>query len=340
MRIFADEFLRGRIRWALAVALVGQVITLWGLFAVSRIPVWLIWPFGALGLACTIGAYFATAQPKSAAKTLAETSHLGPSSTNNATTAAATENVPAGRRILLTEDSEDSQLLISTFLRQAGWHVTMARNGVEAVRLAGTYPFDLILMDVQMPEMDGHQATRELRRSGFTRPIVALTADTTPEARSACIAAGCTEYLSKPVQRARLLAACRSFLPDHDTKPQATSTEEPEPLRSTLSGDPRVARILNGFVSRLPQRVRQLAQCIDQGNIDGLKQAVHNLKGAGAGYGFAPLSESAERVEQALRGSREFAAIRRQVEDLIALIRQVEGYNLPAEAEEQTVTAA
>jgi CheY-like chemotaxis protein len=289
-------------------------------------------------LSCTAGGYLIVARSNRASGSQVEEVHPAPSDAHHEPTPAAPPE-PGARRILLAEDSEDSQLLISTFLRQAGWHVTMARNGIEAVRLAGAYPFDLVLMDVQMPEMDGHRATRELRRAGFTKPIVALTADTTAEARSACLAAGCTEYLTKPVQRGKLLAACRSFLPTEATKPSASAAEEPEPLRSTLSGDPRIARVLNGFVSRLPQRVRQLAQCLDSANIDGLKQAVHNLKGAGAGYGFAPLSESAERVEEALRERQAFDEIRQQVEDLIALIRQVEGYSQPAEAE-VPVTAA
>jgi CheY-like chemotaxis protein/HPt (histidine-containing phosphotransfer) domain-containing protein len=203
--------------------------------------------------------------------------------------------------------------------------VAVAANGAEAVRLASWQAFDLVLMDVQMPEMDGYQATRELRRAGYARPIVALTADTRPETRQACLDAGCTEFLTKPVERKRLLAACRRFI---SADPDLGAAEG-APLRSVLAGDPRIARVLDGFISRLPQRVKQFEECVASGDVAGLKHAVHNLKGAGAGYGFEPLSESATRVEEALRTHKSLEAVRGQIDELIGLIRRVEGYGEP-----------
>jgi CheY-like chemotaxis protein/HPt (histidine-containing phosphotransfer) domain-containing protein len=319
------------MRWALAVALTCQAVTLWGLIAAPRVPRWLVFPFGILGLFCVATVYFGSVKRNAHGGQVR--GHLGDASSDES------KQQTRKTRILLAEDSEDNQALISTFLRQAGWEVVIAANGVEAVRLATSQAFDLVLMDVQMPEMDGHAATRELRKGGFTKPILALTADTTPEARGACLAAGCTEYLRKPVNRGKLLAACQDFLGGAGEKRESPAYEQ-APLRSVLAGDPRIARVIDGFVSRLPQRVSQLAQCIESGNVTALKREAHNLKGAGAGYGFAPLSESAERVEEALRDSETLDDVRRQVDELIALIRQVEGYDRRAETRSTAVTVA
>jgi len=121
-------------------------------------------------------------------------------------------------RILLVDDSRDNQRLISTILRMGGAEVTIVGNGREAVDMAlGTStsaaqhdsdpraPFDVILMDIQMPILDGHEATRQLRTKGYTGPIVACTAQATQEDRQKCLEAGCDDYLTKPVDRRKLL---------------------------------------------------------------------------------------------------------------------------------------
>jgi CheY-like chemotaxis protein len=118
-------------------------------------------------------------------------------------------------RILLVEDDQEHQPLLSLMLRKAGSEVTIAENGQVALDLTrdATYadqPFELIVMDVQMPVLDGVAATRELRASGFTNPIIALSARALSTDRDRCLAAGCDDFLSKPIARAdlvRLLAA-------------------------------------------------------------------------------------------------------------------------------------
>jgi CheY-like chemotaxis protein len=113
-------------------------------------------------------------------------------------------------RVLLAEDGVDNRALISLFLRRAGLVVEFACDGQTAVEmvlaadLAGQ-PFDLIVMDMQMPLMTGYEATAALRRDGFDRPILALTAQAMAGDREKCLAAGCNEYLSKPIDRERLV---------------------------------------------------------------------------------------------------------------------------------------
>ncbi len=113
-------------------------------------------------------------------------------------------------RILVAEDGPDNQRLISHYLRLAGATVHLVANGREACRQAldaqqRGEPFDLILMDIQMPEMDGYEATRTLRQAGYHRPIIALTAHAAPTDRDRCFAAGCDDYETKPINHSRLI---------------------------------------------------------------------------------------------------------------------------------------
>jgi signal transduction histidine kinase/DNA-binding NarL/FixJ family response regulator/HPt (histidine-containing phosphotransfer) domain-containing protein len=114
-------------------------------------------------------------------------------------------------RILLAEDSPDNQLLISNFLRKLGAVVEIAADGCQAVEQALSaeakgVPFALVLMDMQMPELDGYEATRRLRSQGFARPIIALTANAMGGDQQRCLEAGCSDYASKPIDRRRLIA--------------------------------------------------------------------------------------------------------------------------------------
>jgi len=118
-----------------------------------------------------------------------------------------------GIRILLAEDGPDNQRLLNHFLTKAGASVQIANNGFEAViaveeGIVKGEPYDLVIMDTQMPEMDGHSATREIRGSGNTIPILALTAHATQEAREAFFAAGCDGFATKPIDRRKLIKAC------------------------------------------------------------------------------------------------------------------------------------
>jgi PAS domain S-box-containing protein len=116
-------------------------------------------------------------------------------------------------KVLLAEDGPDNQRLISFHLRKAGMTVTAVDNGQKAFEaataaLAEGSPFDLVLMDMQMPIMDGYTAVRELRNAGYARPVVALTAHAMAEDRQKCIDAGCDGYLTKPIDAKKLVAEC------------------------------------------------------------------------------------------------------------------------------------
>jgi Amt family ammonium transporter len=131
-------------------------------------------------------------------------------------------------RVLLAEDSLDNQRLISLHLKRAGLEVALAGNGsiaYEKVMSAwdSGEPFDLVLMDMQMPVMDGYQTTGMLRKNGYKGAIVALTAHAMPDDRQECIDSGCDNYATKPIDPKALLELIASYVHPRDPLPSARS---------------------------------------------------------------------------------------------------------------------
>ncbi len=115
-------------------------------------------------------------------------------------------------RLLLADDNPDNRLILNYHLRPTGLEVIMAENGRQAVEQGLARSFDAILMDMQMPEVDGYCATQQLRAAGYAGPIIALTAHAMPEDRQRCLQAGCTDYLAKPVPAAGLYTMLCRYL--------------------------------------------------------------------------------------------------------------------------------
>lgn len=113
----------------------------------------------------------------------------------------------SGKLILIVEDSEDNQFLISHYLRAARAEVEIASNGVIGLQKARVTQYDLIVMDIQMPGLDGHAVTRTLRQEGFAMPVIALTAHAVSDERQKAIESGFDHYLTKPIDRSAFIQA-------------------------------------------------------------------------------------------------------------------------------------
>jgi signal transduction histidine kinase/CheY-like chemotaxis protein/HPt (histidine-containing phosphotransfer) domain-containing protein len=221
--------------------------------------------------------------------------------------------------VLLAEDGPDNQVLIATLLRRAGLTVAVVASGdlaVEGALAAGREgrPFDLVLMDMQMPVLDGYEATRSLRAAGYGGPVVALTAHTMSGERERCLAAGCDGYLAKPLDPVEFRALLRRFLrqrPPPDTAP--------ERIYSRFHADPDLGPIIPLFVDTLPERAERMRAAWRAGEARELARLAHQLRGAAGGYGFPGITAAAAEVEDALDGHREGVMVDRLLGELLGL---------------------
>jgi signal transduction histidine kinase/CheY-like chemotaxis protein/HPt (histidine-containing phosphotransfer) domain-containing protein len=240
------------------------------------------------------------------------------------TVAPATVRVPSlppSCRVLLAEDGRDNQVLIKTFLVKAGASVTVVENGHLAVEeasaaLAAGKPYDVILMDMQMPVLDGYSAASKLRQTGYRGAIVALTAHAMAGDRERCESAGCDDYLSKPVDRARLTATVARFL-SRQPMPRAGDA-----LLSTLDDDEDMKEIIRQFVGNLNDRSSAILRASKASDIEGLERMAHQLKGAAGGYGFPQITEAAADVERGAAEGLDPSSLQSRVETLASLCRR------------------
>jgi two-component system, sensor histidine kinase len=209
-----------------------------------------------------------------------------------------------GRRILVADDGDTNRKLIQIVLRRAGATVLCAENGQEALDVALREPLDAILMDMQMPLMDGYTATFRIREAGLDTPVIALTAHAMKGDEERCRESGCTGYLSKPVNAERLLAALAEEIGGDEvleSSGEEKQSREAGALISTLPLDDAEFRdIVDEFVARFQGRLAAMHAALEKEDTIELKSHAHWLKGAGGTAGFQPLTDTAFELELAL----------------------------------------
>jgi PAS domain S-box-containing protein len=244
-------------------------------------------------------------------------------------------------RVLLAEDGRDNRALLNHYLSKAGADVTVAENGRIACDLwrkaeeAGT-PFDVILMDMQMPELDGYGATAMLRAKECAAPVIALTAHAMAGDRDRCLACGCTDYLTKPVNVRQLLTTVARHLADRATPGMAALPSAPsDTLATSLPDDESVLAFLGSYVADLPLQVDSLHRLMAEQNLTELHGVIHGLKGSGGLFGFPAITEQAIRTEQRLKDGEPIDAIAKELAALVQMIRSVRGYERSGEQHQQ-----
>ncbi|MEO0528942.1 MAG: ATP-binding protein [Planctomycetota bacterium] len=211
-----------------------------------------------------------------------------------------------GARLLVVDDGETNRRLISLVLRRAGAEVELAVNGREGVDAATTCEFDAILIDMQMPIMDGYAAAQRLRELGYDGPLIALTAHAMKGDERRCLDAGCSDYMTKPIDAPRLLGKLADLLnlPSVPSVSSEDRSEKPEELiESTLPTDDEEFRaVVETFLEKSRDEIATMQRLAGDGDWEKLRERVHWLKGSGGTAGYASLSEAAARLEEQLAG--------------------------------------
>ncbi len=265
---------------------------------------------------------------------------------------ASTQKYFSEARVLVVDDGESNRELVMLLLKRSGIHVVPAENGKVAVDCVEREPFDLVLMDMQMPVMDGFTATREIRRRGYRMPIVALTANVMHDDELKCREAGCEGFLTKPISTDRLLNTMAGLMPDKVSEDGApidqsmpaidndvrdpnmisislddieSQVQQVDPLNgeeisSTLPmDDADFRRIVEMFVGRLRERVPEMRQKLDSKEFAELADLAHWLKGAGGTAGFDMFTSPAADLQKAAEASDETK--------IQQLLEEIEEYN-------------
>jgi len=233
------------------------------------------------------------------------------------------------RHVLVVDDGENNRSLVRLLLEEVGLRVDEAQNGQVALDRVAHTAYDLVLMDMQMPVMDGATATRRLRDRGCTTPVVALTANAMKGFERELEEAGFSGYQTKPIDRDALLATLAGWLDGEAVEPPVEPPVEspvelpveavvaaaatalptaptsaayaPEPLISRLAGQPRLAHIIQGFVHELGPRLQRLQMALDTGDLAEVAAQAHWLKGSGGSMGFDDFFDPSKAVEDAAK---------------------------------------
>ncbi|MDP4537254.1 ATP-binding protein [Alkalimonas collagenimarina] len=193
--------------------------------------------------------------------------------------------------ILVAEDNPDNQLLLSILLQQVNATYVMVENGHQAVEQVLSADFDLIFMDMQMPEMGGEEATELIRHAGIQTPIIAVTANVMSEDIERYKRSGCQSVLSKPINQQQFLTVVKSFRTE-------LSTEDHLQLEQKLAQDPVIQALKQSFKLKLPGLIEQLQQAFELQDWDRLAFEAHSLKGSAGSMDFPTITELAAELEQ------------------------------------------
>lgn len=236
--------------------------------------------------------------------------------------------------VLVVDDGEENRNLLDVVLSDLGLQVDVATNGREAVEAVAKKVYGIVLMDVQMPEMDGYTAARIMREQSVNIPLIALTAHAMVGAEQECLDAGYSGYMSKPINIDKLVdllarelqaeKASAKTAPSVETV-ATTSGGSLAAIRSTLPThkNQKFYQIVEKFIGRLQAQIEAMQQAVDSGDLDTLADIAHWLKGSGGSVGFNQFTRPAAELESmALSGDTvKISHIMLEIKELAARIR-------------------
>jgi CheY-like chemotaxis protein len=228
-------------------------------------------------------------------------------------------------RILIAEDNVVNLLVAQSLLNAEGAICETARDGAEAVQRWFTARHDLILMDCQMPGMDGYQATARIRSIEAVErcasvPILAITANAVIGDQEKCLAAGMNAYLAKPYSKDGLMFALKMAIARSPRVAGASKHIDLTRIYELRNAESQgaenlLARVAALFASSTPQLLRQLRECVERGDSSGIQAVAHKLKSSSAQVGAIRLSNTAVRIESTARLSGAGAVLMTDVEE-------------------------
>jgi CheY-like chemotaxis protein/HPt (histidine-containing phosphotransfer) domain-containing protein len=262
------------------------------------------------------------------------------SPSNSEDSAQSTPEVGRSLRVLLAEDSPFNQKIISSLLRRWGHEVTCTDNGVEAVDAAARSRYDVVLMDIEMPQMDGCEATKKIREreqaSGLHVPIIALTAHTASEDRDRFIQCGMNACVTKPIHPPELQQAIDRVLTPAAVSPIESTQPEPTGVAvdwhaalEGVQGDSKLLKeLIEIFFEELPELLRRIEGSLGDRDAAELRLAAHRLKGCLRYFGETSATKRAFELEMRGRDSRWdgadtlFAELQADVDRMLPELRQ------------------
>jgi CheY-like chemotaxis protein len=230
-------------------------------------------------------------------------------------------------RILLVDDVEENRMLIKAMLKGTDHELTTCSNGAEAVEYANKQKFDLILMDLNMPVMDGLEATKLIRSEGKNRTtvIVMLTASTIKGGELVCLDAGCDDFIFKPIKKKALLRKIEQFV---QQKKQIDIAVHGGHITSFQSDNPDYQKMVKIVVTNLPKRIGEIQEALDKRNLQDLSFKVHTLKGLGGFAGFPIYTEKAKAIEQMICDNQ-IEKIQEQLDEMVQLCQRTKSTHPP-----------
>ncbi len=220
-------------------------------------------------------------------------------------------------RVLLVDDVQENRALLEVLLKKMGCVCFQCSNGQEAVEVCRKEKFDLILMDLQMPILDGFEAIRQIRADSFNQktPILAMTASGQKGDDLKALDAGCNDCLGKPISRERLQRKVWRLLAQQKQLKAAESGGE---ILSFLEGDPDYQKAVETFVENLPAKIEEMRKAFEKRDWKDLAFKAHALKGLGGFAGFPVFTEKAKCLEETIK-AEDIQRIAQQLDEMVQL---------------------